>query len=81
MWLNDSKRASKEKENNVSITHTCDTILILIANWIPRLHLYINHNGEHIEHTVWIQAFAIIFLNDCLLTEHTVFVDVCYVWM
>ena len=32
MWLNGSKRASKEKENNVSITHTCDTILILTAN-------------------------------------------------
>jgi hypothetical protein len=81
MWLNGSTRASKEKENNVSITHTRDTILVLIAYWIPRLHLYINHNGEHIEHTLWIQAFSIIFLNGCLLTEHTMYVDVCYVRM
>jgi len=74
-------RRPVRKKNNASITHTCDTILALIACWIPRLLLYINHNGEYIEHSLWIQAFAIIFLNGCLLTEHTMCVNVCYVRM
>jgi hypothetical protein len=46
---------------NACNTITSDTIYHVTADWIPHMHLWINHNGGHSEHILWIWANSIFF--------------------